>query len=230
VSVALLELAAEHLGELLDEVTFVGGATVPLWITDPAAPPFRPTKDVDVIVEVTTSTEFHGFEERLRRRHFDEDQADGVICRKRHRESGLILDVMPSEPRILGFANRWQREALPHAAVVRLPSGAEIKAVSPPYLVATKLEAFRSRGKGDFLASRDFADVITLVDGREELVAEVVAAPTELRGYLTATLASAAREAGFQYGVLGALRPDAASQARAEAVVLPRLRAIVSSA
>jgi len=30
----------------------VGGATVTLWITDPTAPPRRPTKDVDVIVEV----------------------------------------------------------------------------------------------------------------------------------------------------------------------------------
>jgi hypothetical protein len=63
-----------------------------------------------------------------------------VICRKRHRESGLILDVMPSEARILGFANRWQGAALPHAALVQLPSGVEIRAVSPPYLIATKLE------------------------------------------------------------------------------------------
>jgi hypothetical protein len=66
VSLPLLELAAEHLGELLPEVAFVGGATVALWITDPAAPPVRPTNDVDVIVEVATTSEFHSFEERLR--------------------------------------------------------------------------------------------------------------------------------------------------------------------
>ena len=54
-SVELLELAAAALGELLDEVVFVGGATVGLWITDPAAPAPRPTKDVDVIVEVSIS-------------------------------------------------------------------------------------------------------------------------------------------------------------------------------
>ncbi len=35
-SIPLLELAAAHLGDLLPEVTFVGGATVVLWITDPA--------------------------------------------------------------------------------------------------------------------------------------------------------------------------------------------------
>ncbi|MGH2942288.1 MAG: MMPL family transporter, partial [Solirubrobacteraceae bacterium] len=41
-SVELLDLAADTLGELLDEVVFVGGATVVLWITDPGAPPVRP--------------------------------------------------------------------------------------------------------------------------------------------------------------------------------------------
>ena len=65
-SVELLELAAATLGELVDEVVFVGGATVTLWITDPGAPPVRPTKDVDVVVEVTTRSEFHAFEARLR--------------------------------------------------------------------------------------------------------------------------------------------------------------------
>lgn len=40
---------ADALGELLDEVIFVGAATVTLWITDPGAPPIRPTKDVDVL-------------------------------------------------------------------------------------------------------------------------------------------------------------------------------------
>jgi hypothetical protein len=35
----LLELAVAALGDLVDEVVFVGGATIGLWITDPAAPP-----------------------------------------------------------------------------------------------------------------------------------------------------------------------------------------------
>jgi hypothetical protein len=105
VSIELLELAAEALGPLLGEVVFVGGATVTLWISDPGAPTVRPTKDVDVVVEVATRSAFHGFEARLRQRRFVEVQEDGVICRWRHL-SGLILDAMPSEPGILGFANR----------------------------------------------------------------------------------------------------------------------------
>lgn len=52
-SIQLLELAAESLGELREDVVFVGAATVTLWITDPGAPPVRPTRDVDVVAEVT---------------------------------------------------------------------------------------------------------------------------------------------------------------------------------
>jgi hypothetical protein len=48
-TIELLELAHGALGKLVDEVVFVGGATVALWITDPAAPPVRVTEDVDVI-------------------------------------------------------------------------------------------------------------------------------------------------------------------------------------
>ena len=47
--------------------------------------------------------------------------------------------------------------------------------------VATKLEAFASRGGGDFLSSHDLEDVLNIVDGREELRSEMAAAPEELR-------------------------------------------------
>lgn len=51
-SIQLLEEAAARLEPVLEEVVFVGAATLVLWITDPAAPEVRPTRDVDVIVEV----------------------------------------------------------------------------------------------------------------------------------------------------------------------------------
>ena len=222
-SIELLELAAGELGPLADEVVFVGGATVTLWITDPGAPPARPTKDVDVLVEVATRAGFHDFEARLRARGFAEDQEEGVICRWRHR-TGLVLDAMPADARILGFANRWQGAAIPHAIARDLPTGAALRAVSPPYLLATKLEAFKSRGRGDFLESRDFGDIIALVDGREELVGEVQRAPRELRRYVAYEIMDMLQAPRFPDGLFGALRPDAASQARADGIVLPRLR------
>ena len=53
-STELLELAAAALGPLRDEVVFLGGASIHLWITDPAAPATRATDDVDVISAITT--------------------------------------------------------------------------------------------------------------------------------------------------------------------------------
>ena len=118
-SIELLELGASALGEIAGEVVFVGGATVTLWITDPAAPPPRPTKDVDVIVEVATRADYHAFEGRLRDAGFRDD--GDVICRWHKQGSDLVLDAMPTDAALLGFENRWQREAFPHAMKVELP-------------------------------------------------------------------------------------------------------------
>jgi hypothetical protein len=88
VNIELLELAESALGKLVHQVVFVGGATVGLWITDPAAPPDRPTDDVDVVVEVMTRTGFYDFEAKLRGAGFREDRESGVICRWRHQKTG----------------------------------------------------------------------------------------------------------------------------------------------
>jgi hypothetical protein len=69
---------------------------------------------------------------------------------------------MPTDTSILGFENRWQAEAVPFAVSCELPSGRSIAAVPPPFLLATKLEAFASRGNADYVGSRDMADVVSL--------------------------------------------------------------------
>jgi hypothetical protein len=231
-SIALLERAGNALGPLLDEVVFVGGATITLWITDPAAPAPRPTKDVDVVVEVTTLSQLDDFQRRLRDRHFREDIDSHVVCRWRYLDDDdlddLILDAMPAAARLLGFENRWQAAALPDAARVVLPSGTAIRAIPPAYLVATKLEAFRSRGRGDHLGSRDLDDVVSLVDGRAELTGEIASSPSELRDFVAEETRGLLAHPRFVDAVFGFLRPDLASQARAEAVVLPRLRLIAA--
>ena len=225
-SIELLERGAAALEELIDEVVFVGGATLPLWITDPAAPPVRPTKDVDVIVEVATRRDYYKFEKRLRALGFVNH--DTVICRWIKDKPDLILDAMPTEAGILGFENRWQKRAFPTALARDLPSGARIRAASPPFLLATKLEAFKGRGREDLLASHDFADIVSLFDGREELVSELRGAPSDLREYVGTEVSALLERERLLAGIHAQLPPDAASQARAEATVLPRLREVVS--
>jgi hypothetical protein len=227
VSYELLEVAATHLEPVLDRLAFLGGAAMVLWISDPSAPPVRPTDDVDVIVEVGSYVAYQQLGEELRRLGFAEDPASPLLCRWRHR-SGVDVDVMPTDPNVLGFANRWYPSALAAATPVRLPSGAEIRAVPPPHLLATKLEAFRSRGAGDYLGSRDFGDIVTLVDGRSELVDEVRGADEDVRVYVAEAFESMKDDVFFESGVAGALLPDAASQAR-RGLVLERIQALIEA-
>jgi hypothetical protein len=56
--------------------------------------------------------------------------------------------------------------------------------VSAPYFLATKIEAFKGRDKGDFLASHDLEDLIFVIDGRRTITEEVKAEVPFLREYL----------------------------------------------
>lgn len=76
-----------------------------------------------MVVEITTARDYHRFEKRVREAGFEHDPESGVICCFKEPRSGLLLDVMPTEASILGFENRWQAEAFPHAVESLLPSG-----------------------------------------------------------------------------------------------------------
>ena len=229
-SVALLERAALALDLLVPEVVFVGGATLGLWISDEAAAPIRTTLDVDAVVELSSRTALSEFDARLRERGFREDRDSGVICRWVHGQEPdpLTLDVMPTDASLLGFSNEWQRAAVEHSVERTLPSGLSIRAAAPPYLIAMKLEAFDGRGRGDYLMSHDLEDVVALIDGRDAVVDEIAAADQAVRSHLAKRIGTLLETAAFQDALPGHLRPDVASQARRDLVVLPRLRAIAS--
>lgn len=221
-NVARVELVARALGEAWQEFVLVGGCAAGLLITDQARPPVRATIDVDLAVEVATKADYYNnVHDQLVRLGFKE--TGDVVCRWRCGE--LIVDVMPTEQNILGFANRWYGPAVRTAATVELPSGAKIKIITAPLFVATKLEAFFGRGQGDFVQSHDIEDIVNVVDGRAEWVDETAAADEELRAYLRDELESLLLTADFLDAIPGHLRPDAASQARRE-IIIQRLRAV----
>ena len=230
----MLERAAEELAPFLGEVAFVGGATIAIWITDPAALEPRVTKDVDIVGEGASRLAWHRFEERLRAHGLRNDTSSPVICRWRAGDPGdeLVVDAMPGDATILGFRNRWQRPALEHAEALPLPSGQRIRAISPPYLIATKLEAWAGRGAGDHLRSHDLEDVITLVDGRVEVLDEVEAAPPDLRSFLSHEIATLLDQPRFLDAVDGTVagfrRRGPGGRARVDDIALPRLQALAS--
>jgi hypothetical protein len=209
----LLLSAARLLRPLLEELVFVGGCATGLLITDDAAPGVRATIDVDAIAEITSYWEYVQFGERLREIGFTEDTSERApLCRWRN--AGVILDVMPLDEKILGFSNGWYREAMGAAAVLMLEPSLQIRSITAPFFLATKLEAFKSRGGRDYFASHDLEDVLSVIDGRAELLEEVRAASDDLRAYLALELTALLRDSRFIDALPSHLLPDAASQSR----------------
>jgi len=207
---------AKLLGPLAEQCVFVGGAATGLLLTDPAIPDVRPTLDVDVIVELATKAELYKLEEALRAQGFAEDIDSGVICRWRH--DPIILDVMPTDPGILGFANRWYPNAVQHAYECSI-DGVRIRFVSPAYFLATKLEAFYGRGEGDYILSHDMEDLIAVLDGRLEVVDDISEADEEVQRYLANQFTSLLANDDFLDALPGHLPGDPASQERVPLIV-----------
>jgi Nucleotidyl transferase AbiEii toxin, Type IV TA system len=215
-----LRSIAEALGELREQIVFVGGAVAGLLVTDPLADSVRATRDVDAVVNASRAT-FHRMEEQVAERGFARDISSDVICRWVHQASGVLFDLMPVQSEVLGFSNRWYPYAVETAVPVELGASLTVRLVSAVAFVATKLEAFAGRGGGDFLTSHDLEDVLNIVNGREELVDELAAAPAELRQAVAAAFAPLLSSHDFVNVLPGLIaEPERAS------LVLDRLRAL----
>lgn len=185
----MFEEVVEQIGDLRDEVVFLGGAVAGLLTTSPAAEPIRETDDVDCIVEVGSSLlSYQQIEAKLIGLGWQPGsmvvQGD-PLCR--FRKGKLTVDVMPTDPTVLGFAGRWARDAIPHAELHSVGQWT-VKVISAPFFLATKIEAFLDRGNGDYLASHDLEDLVIVVDGRPGIMDEVGVAPGDLREFLAEKL------------------------------------------
>ena len=224
VNLAMIRHVAARLGHLRDRVVFLGGAATALLITDSAAPDVRATIDVDVIVEIASRGEYYKLADSLRLAGFVEDVSEGApVCR--WLIDGLAVDVMPTDEEILGFSNRWYKNAMLHSAVQLVADDMAIRLVTAPYFLATKIDAFHNRGADDFFASHDMEDIITLLDGRPEIVEEVNVAPADVRGFLADEFERFVKNRAFLDALPGHLMPDLASQQRVP-VLMERIRAV----
>ena len=196
---------AEALGpDLREQVAFVGGCTTSFLLTDEfVLEQVRHTDDVDLIVHVMGYPGFHKLQQALRAKGFKDMPPDpeesAPVCAMKLGD--LRVDFMPDDPQVLGFSNRWYGDALKTAMPYELSDDLSIRLVNPPYFLATKLEAYKGRGKCDTLSSHDIEDLLTLIDGRESLIDEVRTAPEELRGYLAEEFSQLLQDTNFEYAV-----------------------------
>lgn len=151
-----LETVAHALGEMGEEVVFVGGMVAALYADIHPVDELRPTKDVDLFLEIGTYRKLEEVHSHLTSKGFTQHAEDQVMCRFRLGE--IIVDVMAAVS--IGWApgNRWFESGIKSAMIVK-PGKKQVRILSSPYYLATKFSAFEDRGT-DPRWSTDFEDIV----------------------------------------------------------------------
>ncbi|MDR2914012.1 MAG: hypothetical protein LBV74_04120 [Tannerella sp.] len=171
-NIEMLQRVAKGLGNLKDDVVFVGGSVAELYADDAELSDVRATLDIDCVVELSTMKSYYELEEELRKRKFRNDTTQGApICRWIFED--IIVDVMPVDTEVLGFGNKWYASGVSHKAGKILPDGMSIYIFPVEYYLATKFEALNGRGGSDLRLSHDFEDIIYILDNCGEIIENI---------------------------------------------------------
>lgn len=176
----IIKEVAEALGELNERVVYVGGAVVSLYADDPAAEDVRPTKDVDIFLEIASYGKLAEFQEELASKGFHPTPVQNVICRFKYDD--ILLDVMSTKEVGWASADKWFKPGLKKLEKIQIEDIA-INVLHISYFLATKFNAFHDR-KEDSRTSRHFEDIVYVLDNRKNLVEEIINSPDDVRNYL----------------------------------------------
>lgn len=104
VNIQAVQLVADGLKDLHDQVVFVGGSVIRRNANDPGADVPRPTSDIDLIMVVSTYAEYERLEVRLRELGFHHSPEDNIMCRYRYHS--VMVDFMPTDMPAIGPTNK----------------------------------------------------------------------------------------------------------------------------
>ena len=169
INIGVVAEVAEGLHQYREHVVFVGGAVISLYTDDPAADEIRPTKDIDFTVNIVDVGEFHKTIEELGKLGFHPDPFGASICSYIYKK--YPVDIIPAEDSAFGSTNRWYKIGFEDLWKVNVKDQ-KIYILSAPCFLATKFEAFNSRGK-DYRTSHDIEDIIYIIDNRITIVDEI---------------------------------------------------------
>jgi predicted nucleotidyltransferase len=190
------------LGPLNEHVVFVGGATVGLYIDDPAAEDVRPTKDVDISLSIATLGELEAIREDLTRKGFKQSSEDHVICRFRYED--IKVDVMNTKAVGWAPANPWFAPGFARCETIDIEDQ-HVQILPLPYFLASKFIAFEGRGSQEPRTSHDLEDIIYVFDNRTDIVEQLTAAPEDVKPYLIAQLQNIVSNRQIQEAIFGNL-------------------------
>ena len=193
---------AKALGDLNSNVVYVGGAMVSLYIDDPSADDVRPTKDIDISLEIANMGELEILRESLLEKGFKQSHEDDVICRFRYED--IKVDVMATKS--IGWApgNIWFARGFKHGKIVDIDD-VTIKILPLPYFLATKFSAFYDRGGRDPRASHDFEDIVYLLNHTSTIKEQILTSEKDVQLYLKDGFLQILNDKTLQEAIIGNL-------------------------
>ena len=204
-----------------DEIAFVGGATISLYADAPEQTDTRPTDDIDILVEIVTYSAYSQLQEKLAALGFEPDSSSKIICRYKYQ--GLTVDIMPLHEDVLGFTNKWYREGFANHVVYQVDEMVSINIFSATYFIASKFEAFKGRGESDGRTSKDFEDIVFVLDNRKNIWEELNASATDVKAYLKEAFAELLELPYLEEWIAAHLEPVTAS--KRSSMLIDKMRA-----
>lgn len=198
----MLELQQE-LDWLKTPPIFVGGAALHCYLDDFARSQLRTTKDIDLILfQITSPLQWIDFENRLRTMKWSPD-IDGPMCRYISPKGKLVDFLFPSSE-VMGFSNRWYTNVVDNPLSYAI-NGHHILIAQPALYLATKIEAFLSRGQNEPFDSQDLEDIVALIDGCSELIASFQEQDEKIREWIALQLRDIQSQSWFNTLCIGNL-------------------------
>ncbi len=180
INLKVVEKVALALGELNNEVIYVGGAVISLYVTDKGGELPRPTKDIDISVQISSYPQMDQLRELLANKKKYPAPTETILYR--YSLENILIDFIPYEETPLGPTNRWLKPGFEKAYPIKV-GNTEIKILPVSLYLATKWEAFNNRG-GDPRTSHDFEDVIYVIDNNRSIVDDIANADNNVRDFL----------------------------------------------
>ena len=118
---------------------------------------------------------------------------------------------MPTDASVIGFTNRWYADGFKNAISIKLDD-CLIKIFSLPYFIASKIEAFKSRGNNNYLYSTDFEDIVYVFENNANILSLLNESPKEVNEYLKKIFTEFRQDYSFEEGLSAHLEPNTKAQ------------------
>lgn len=202
INLEVIRKIAVALGAMNEQVVYVGGATVSLYINDPAADDVRPTKDLDISLAIASLGELEVIRKQLIRKGFKQSPEDDIICRFRYED--IKVDVMSTKAVGWAPANPWFASGFAQKEIIEIEDQ-KIQILPLPYFLASKFSAFNDRGAIDPRTSHDLEDIVYVLDNRMDIVEKLAKVPDDVRSYLADQLQRILDDRVMHEAILGNL-------------------------